>query len=69
MKSDLCDGDTKHLEDGVIEVVIDSSNGRVTISTSQKSQFLEVSNRFCELTGWDKGQTYSLWMGIGFKMI
>ena len=57
MKSNFHNGDTKLPEDGGIEVVIDSSNGPVTISTSQKNMFWEVSNHFCELTGWDKSET------------
>ena len=57
MKSNFHNGDTKLPEAGGITVVIDSSNGPVTISTCQKNKFCEVSNHFCELTGWDKSET------------
>ena len=55
MQSNFSDGGIEQY--GVIEVVIDSSEGQVTISTSVKSQFLEVANLFCEMIGWDKSET------------
>ena len=57
MESNFHNGDTKQPEDGAIEVVIDSANGPVSISTSQKIKFWEVSNHFSKVTGWDKKET------------
>ena len=55
--SNFYNGDTKHPEDGGIEVVIISSKCQVSISTSQKNKFLEVSKHFFEVTGWHKSST------------
>ena len=50
-------GETKKPDNGVIEVVVDSEKGPVSIFTSQKNKFLEVSNHFCKVTGWYKKET------------
>ena len=57
MMSNFYNGDTKHPEDEGLEVVISSSKGQVSISTSQKNKFLEVSKHFFEVTGWHKIET------------
>ena len=57
IKSNFDNAETKFPKDGGIEVVIDSSNGPLSIFTSQKKQFFEVSSHFCEVTGWDKNET------------
>ena len=57
MKSNFHKGETKLPEDVGIEVVIESSNGPVSIFTSQKKKFWEVSSHFYELTGWNKSET------------
>ena len=57
MESNFHNEDNNKPEDGGIEVLINSEKGSVSILTSEKNKFLEISKHFCKVTGLDKQET------------